>query len=78
MLTQFIYVSLSDSSVILKNHKEKLLGLFFSLLVNHNPLHRSSGVAGLIALVSSALLDEQEGANFELLQEQRFRAHLVL
>ncbi|CAB4013457.1 MMS19 nucleotide excision repair homolog, partial [Paramuricea clavata] len=53
-----------DTAAILKTYKEKLLGLFFSLLVNHNPLHRSSGVAGLVAMVSSALLDEQEVMTF--------------
>jgi hypothetical protein len=56
----YICVFFLDTAAILKTYKEKLLGLFFSLLVNHNPLHRSSGVAGLVAMVSSALLDEQE------------------
>ena len=49
-----------DSAAILKSYKENLVGLFFMLLVNYNPLHRTSGVAGLVAMVSSTLLLEQE------------------
>ena len=60
LIDNLVCASLSDTSAVLKKHKDKLLGLFLSLLVNHNPLHRSSGVAGLVAMVSSALLADQE------------------
>ncbi|XP_046850143.1 uncharacterized protein LOC124443690 [Xenia sp. Carnegie-2017] len=44
--------------------KENLLGLFFSLLVNQNPLHRSSGIAGLVAMTASGILVEDELVSF--------------
>ena len=55
----FVVIEL-DSTTVLTNHKNKLSGLFFSLLAHSNPLHRSSGVAGLVALVSSSSFSDEE------------------
>ncbi|XP_046850704.1 MMS19 nucleotide excision repair protein homolog isoform X2 [Xenia sp. Carnegie-2017] len=53
-----------DSLNCLMKFKENLLGLFFSLLVNQNPLHRSSGIAGLVAMTASGILVEDELVSF--------------